>query len=232
MKPVSVANRLLSALPRTDLSRVLASCDEIELRLHDVLYESGAPLRHIYFPTSAFISLVTPLSACAGLEVALVGNEGMAGVALLMGVAASPLNHLVQGAGAALRMDAASFKRELIHCQALRPRLNRYAYVKMHQFAQTAACTRFHLVEERLARWLLMTRDRSRSDTFYATHEFLAYMLGVRRVGITKAATTLARRGLITYSRGSITILNRRGLETASCGCYMAASQLYQRVLG
>jgi CRP-like cAMP-binding protein len=232
MKAPSSANRLLAALPQADLHRILENCEQVELDSHDVLYEAGAPLRHVYFPTSAFISLVTPLAACAGLEVALVGNEGMAGVALLLGIAVSPLNHLVQGAGGALRIDAASFKRELQRCPALRSRLNRYAYVKMNQFAQTAACTRFHMVEARLARWLLMTHDRSQSDTFYATHEFLAYMLGVRRVGITKAATLLQRESLIGYSRGHITILNRRGLEAKSCGCYLAASELYERVLG
>jgi CRP-like cAMP-binding protein len=193
-KAAGNANRLLATLPPADLRRVVASCEHVELQSHDVLYEAGAPLRHVYFPTSAFISLVTPLDACAGLEVALVGNEGMVGSALLLGVAVSPLNHLVQGTGGALRIDTASFKRELLRCKPLRLRLNRYAYVKMHQFAQTAACTRFHLVEARLARWLLMTHDRSASDAFYATHEFLAYMLGVRRVGITRAATALQRQ--------------------------------------
>ncbi len=232
MKATVAANRLLATLPQADSRRILARCDQVELQSHDVLYEAGAPLRHVYFPTSAFISLVTPLDACAGLEVALVGNEGMVGSALLLGVAVSPLNHLVQGAGGALRMDTASFKRELLRCNALRLRLNRYAYVKMHQFAQTAACTRFHMVEARLARWLLMTHDRSASDAFYATHEFLAYMLGVRRVGITRAATALQRQSLIGYSRGHITVLDRRGLEAKSCGCYEAANELYERVLG
>ncbi len=231
MKAAPTANRLLASLPPKDLRAVLAACDQVELQSHDVLYEAGTPLRYVYFPTSAFISLVTPLDACAGLEVALVGNEGMAGVALLLGVPVSPLNHLVQGAGGALRISAASFKRELLRSPSLRPRLNRYAYVKMHQFAQTAACTRFHMVEARLARWLLMSHDRALSNTFYATHEFLAYMLGVRRVGITKAASSLQRQSLVGYSRGHITILDRRGLEAKSCGCYLAANELYKRVL-
>jgi CRP-like cAMP-binding protein len=231
-KSAAATNRLLTALPDRDRRRMLAACDSVALVSNDVLYQAGARLRHVYFPTDCLISMVTPLAACAGLEIALIGNEGMAGVALLLGVSDSPLNHLVQGTGGALRISAASFRRELERSPALRRRLHRYAYVKMQQIAQTAACTRYHQVEERLARWLLMTHDRARSNRFHATHEFLAYMLGVRRVGITKAATALQQRGLIRYSRGDITILDRRGLETSSCGCYVAANEIYDRVLG
>src|SRR6185437_15192995 len=150
---------------------------------------------------------------------------------LLLDVSQSPLNHLVQGAGGALRISAMALRRELQRCPPLRRILNRYTCVNMHQFAQIAACTRFHMVEARLARWLLMTHDRSHSDTFYATQEFLAYMLGVRRVGVTKAASSLQRQALIRYRRGEISMLDRRGLEAISCGCYLAANELYERIL-
>jgi CRP-like cAMP-binding protein len=232
VKPVIADNRLLAALPRPDQQRILAQCDHVELVADEVLHEAGAVQRYAYFPTGGFISLVTPLDATAGLEVNLVGSEGMVGDSILLDVPVSPLHHLVQGSGGALRLSAAAMRRELERSSSLRRRLNRYAYVKMNQIAQTAACIRFHVVEARLARWLLMRHDRAPGDEFHATHEFLAYVLGVRRVGITQAATSLQRRRLISYSRGNIRILDRRGLEAASCACYFSATALYDRILG
>jgi len=233
VRPAITNNRLLAALPDKDRRRVLAHCDQVELAAGDVLHEAGASQRDIYFPTAAFFSLVTPLDGVgSGLDIALVGNEGMVGISPVLGVTVSPLRHVVQGAGGALRISVPSFRREFESSPALQRRLHLYLYVKLHQMAQTAACTYFHMLEPRLARLLLMMHDRSPADEFYATHAFLAYMLSVRRVGITNAATSLQKRGLIRYSRGNIKILERHGLEESSCGCYFAAEELYRSVLG
>lgn len=231
LAPLESPNRLLAALPRAVSRRVLASCEAVELAFGSVLFEPDARIRHVYFPTSGFVSLMIPVDGTTNLEVGLVGNEGMLGVPLVLGVDVSPLRALVQGAGQAWRMTVADFCRELDRSPALRSALLRYLQVRMCQLAQTAACTRFHVVEERLARWLLMTQDRAHEDQFHVTHEFLAYMLGVRRVGVTKAANALQKRNLIRYHRGEVTILDRAGMEAASCGCYQADRDSYDGLM-
>jgi CRP-like cAMP-binding protein len=223
-------NLLLAALPASERRRFTARCEPFELTFGDVLYDAGDRIRDVYFPCTGFISLISAVDKNSRLEVGLVGAEGVLGLALMLGVAVSPLRALVQGAGAALRIDAAEFTRALKRSPVLTQLLNRYLYVVMSQLAQMAGCTRFHLVEARLARWLLMTRDRAHSNNFRLTQEFLAYMLGVRRAGITRAASELQKRGLIHYTRGRMTIVDVRGLEKASCECYADAMHTYMHL--
>lgn len=211
---------------------MLGICEPVQLVLGTVLCESGKPTRHVYFPIDGFISLVTLIDGEPALEVGMVGREGMVGSQLALGVLTAPLRALVQGSGAAWRIGSAAFRRELALSPALHRILNRYAYVLMTQLTTSAACLRFHMIEPRLARWLLMSQDRAHSDRFHVTQEFLAYMLGVRRVGITAAAGALQRRGLIEYSRGELTVRDRKGLEAATCSCYAADRKTYAELLG
>jgi CRP-like cAMP-binding protein len=229
----SASNRLIAALPRADRVRFLSRCDEVDLEYGATLAEPGDRLRHVIFPCNgSFISLVTTQSGRSSLEVGLVGREGMHGVSAVLGVNTLPLKALVQGGGPAIRISVAAFRREMTQSAALQQGLNRYLYVVMEQIAQSAACARFHVIEARLARWLLMTQDRADSDRFHITHAFLSLMLGARRAGVTQAARSLQSRGLINYKRGDITVLNRRGLEAAACMCYHTDNDTYRRVLG
>ena len=211
---------------------MLAGCEEVELSSADVLCSPGERILHVYFPIRSFISLVMPVEASNSLEVGLVGREGMIGIPLALGVDVSPVSAVVQGPGTALRMTADYFCGELERSEALQGGVNRYVFVCLRELAQRAACTRFHVVEARLARRLLLTQDRAHADTFSVTHGLLALMLGVRRVGITRAATSLQKRKLIHYSRGKVTVIDRRGLRAASCTCYRADRESYDRTLG
>jgi len=225
-------NRLLAGLPRKSYQHVLAECEPVELASADVLWEPGANIGYVYFPSESFIALVSPIEGDCGLAVGMVGNEGMVGIPIMLGSDTSSLFALVQGGGSALRMTAATFRRELAAIPLFQEQLNRYLYVFTVQLARTTACVRYHFLEARLARWLLMMRDRAHGKAFRATHDVLAYMLGVRRVGVTKAANSLQKRELISYTRGDVTVVDRGGLEAVSCRCYCADTETYDRVLG
>jgi CRP-like cAMP-binding protein len=231
MQSGSDSNYLLASLPNAARLHLLANCDLVELTIADVLSHPGDRMEYVYFPTGGVISLVKPLDGEGNLEIGLVGNEGMLGVTLVLGVDVAQFRAQVQKAGSALRMAAPSFIDELEQSPALKREVKRYLYVSFSQLVQSSACNRFHLIEERLARLLLMLRDRAHSDSFHVTHELLAQMLGVRRVGVTKAAGSLHRKKLISYSRGDIRIDDIQGLEQASCPCYRADKETYDRIL-
>ena len=231
-KRIPEANSLLAALPRKECQHLLDDLEQVALTYGEVLYEPGEEIRHVYFPNDSVVSLLTLVDQHQALEVGLVGREGMVGIPLALEIAISPVRALVQGTGTAMRMKATPFLKELRRSQPLQRELHRYTYTLMAQITQTAACNRFHVVEERLARWLLMTDDRAPGRQLRLTHEFLAYMLGMRRVGITAAAGALQKKKLISYVRGIITVTDRSGLEDASCECYRIDQDTYAEMLG
>jgi CRP-like cAMP-binding protein len=185
----------------------------------------------VYFPLSAFISLVDTAGNHTPLEMGIIGNEGMLGASLILGTDEAPLRAIVQGKGTALRLTVAQLKRRVRASPALLGIMQRYLYVISAQLARSITCIHFHELEPRLARWLLLTHDRAHADHFHLTHEYLAGMLGVRRSGVTVAAGALQRRSLIRYTRGDISIVNRKGLEAASCECYQASLTAYRQLL-
>ena len=225
-------NHLIELLPRKERLRLLAVCEPVQLVLGAVLCEAGNTTQQVYFPTHGHVSLIADVEGKPGIEVGMVGREGMLGVQLALGVSTSPLHALVQGAGAAWRVSAVAFRRELAQSRALHRTLQRYVFVLMRQLASSATCLRFHQISPRLARWLLMSQDRAQTDTFPLTQEFLAYMLGVRRVGVTIAAGGLQRQGLIVYQHGHLSVLDRKGLEAAACTCYASDCKIYAEQLG
>ncbi len=202
------------------------------LAFGQVLAEPDERITDVYFPLTGFVSLIAPVGKEETLEVGLIGAEGMLGATLALGVDSAPLHALVQGAGTALHLSAARLRREFQLRPALHELLLRYCYVLLRQVSQTAACTHYHSIEARLARWLLMTQDRAGGSSLHLTQEFLSSMLGVRRVGVTQAAGKLQARRLIGYHRGEIVIINRRGLEASSCRCFAGDKQLYDHTLG
>jgi CRP-like cAMP-binding protein len=226
---VPIANSLLAALPRRDYQRLLAGFEPVTLTFGEVLYEPGQTIRHVYFPSDSLVSLLTLIEGHMALEVGLVGHEGMLGIPVALGINDSPGRALVQGTGIALRMTSARFRSEHRKYGVLHREVNRYIHERIIQITQTAACNRFHPIESRLARWLLMTRDRMGMNHFRLTQELLGNMLGVLRVAVTNAAGDLQQRKLISYSRGEISILDGNGLEAASCRCYRILKNVHDR---
>jgi CRP-like cAMP-binding protein len=225
-----VTNTLIAGLPAKERLKFLANCEPVNLEFGDILYEADKPIDHVYFPLVGFISLVATLDGHQPLEMGLIGNEGMLGVTLTLGMKTAPMRAVVQGSGTALRMTGAQLISRLRDCPAMFRTLDQYLYVLLAQLTQSSVCTRFHEIEPRLARWLLMTHDRAHADHFRLTHEYLAGMLGVRRSGVSIAAAGLQLQKIIRYSRGEISILNRKGLEAASCRCYDAMIKDYADV--
>jgi CRP-like cAMP-binding protein len=219
-KSPPIANELLAALPKKEYQALRSQLEEIPLVFEQTIYKPQAAMGDVYFPNSGIISLLAGLNERTSLEVGMVGNEGMVGLAIFMGVKESQNRAVVQGAGSAMKMKAKAFSRECNNGGALPGLLQRYTHSMLTQITQSAVCNQFHSVEARLARWLLMTHDRMQADEFQLTQEFLSNMLAVRRECVNKAAGRLQKRKLIRYSRGRLTVLDRAGLEATSCGCY------------
>ena len=226
-KQVSVPNHLLGALPRKDYQNLLPVLEPVKLDFGQILYESQAQIRHVYFPIDCFVSMLTTVDAGRAAEVGLIGSEGMIGVPMALGVAVSPFRAVVQGGGTAMRLKTVDFRRNFSNSHALKREVFLFTHLLMIQIAQTAACNRFHVVTQRMARWILMTRDRVNSNEFRITQEFMALMLGVRRVGVSAAMCRLGERKLIAYRRGTITILDHAGLIAAACACYKTVKDTY-----
>jgi CRP-like cAMP-binding protein len=210
---------------------LLPELESVSLIFGDIIFEPGDRLRHVYFPNDSLISLLSAVEDREHLEVGMVGNDGMAGLNVFMGVDRSRTRGLVQGAGSAMRMKATVLRRETDNAGSLHKLLNRYTHSLLTQISQSAACNRFHTVNVRLARWLLMTHDRISGNEFHLTQEFLSHMLGVRREQVTRSASALQKQNLISYSRGLIRILDRAGLEAISCKCYRVVKDEYDNLI-
>jgi CRP-like cAMP-binding protein len=225
-------NRILAALPEVDRQRLLAHLEPVPLALKQVLSAPHAPITHVYFPLSGVVSLLTVTEVGEAIEVATVGNEGLVGLSAFLDADSSPGQAIVQIAGDALCMPADALRAETLAGGALQTLLHRYTQGRLTQLAQGAACNRLHAMPARCARWLLMTHDRVGIDDFPLTHQFLAQMLGVRRATVTVAVGSLQRANLIRYRRGHITVIDRHGLEGASCACYRIIRDEFDRLLG
>lgn len=224
-------NHLLDALPQPEFDRLMPSLELVQMKLGDALYESGGRLQHVYFPTTAIVSLLYVMEDGASAEIAVVGNEGILGISLFMGGETTPSRAVVQSAGWGYRLKAQILKHEFNLGGPMMRLLLRYTQALITQMSQTAVCNRHHSVEQQLCRWLLLSLDRLSGDELTMTQELIANMLGVRREGVTEAAGKLQRAGLIDYSRGHIKVLNRPGLESRVCECYQVVKTEFDRLL-
>lgn len=224
-------NHLIQQLPKTVRQRFLERCEPFELVLSAELSERDKTLSHAYFPRHGFISLVIDVESHLPLEVGMVGREAMLGAELILGLAKTPWRALVQGAGQSWRIPPEALRQASDDMPELRRLLQNTLLVRLHQQALASACERFHMIGPRLARWLLMSQDRAESDSFHVTQEFMALMLGVRRVGVTEAASEFQQNGLIEYHRGELTVLDRAALEAQACSCYESDKQLYTELM-
>jgi CRP-like cAMP-binding protein len=224
-------NHLLAALPSPDFERLQPHLVQVPLTLGEALYESGVMLRHVYFPTDSIVSLLYVMADGSSAEIAVVGNEGVIGVSLFMGGETTPSRAVVQSAGHAYRLSGQLLKEEFTKAGAMQRLLLRYTQSLLTQMAQTAVCNRHHSLDQQLCRWLLLSLDRLSSNELTMTQELIANMLGVRREGVTDAAGSLQRAGLIRYSRGRITVLDRPGLEARTCECYAVVKRESDRLL-
>ena len=227
-----IDNRLLHTLPGEVYERLRPALEPASLALGEVVYEVGRRMTHVYFPTSSVVSLIYTMQDGDTAEMGLVGNEGVVGIALFMGGEMTPNQAVAQVAGGALRMKASAMLEEFRRGGPFQLALLRYTQALITQISQTAVCNRLHPIEQRLCRWLLLTRDRVPSDEILMTHEFIAHMLGVRREGVSAAAHHLQEAGLIRYRHGHITILDRKGLKAATCECYRVVKEEFDRLLG
>nr|WP_139026291.1 Crp/Fnr family transcriptional regulator [Methyloversatilis universalis] len=225
------SNRLLAVLPEADWQRWLPLLEWVDMPLGQVLYESGRTLSHVYFPTSAIVSLLYVMENGASAEIAVVGNEGVVGISLFMGGESTPSRAVVQSAGKGVRMSAQKIKDEFNRAGPVMHLLLRYTQALITQMAQTAVCNRHHTLDQQLCRWLLLSLDRLQGSELTMTQELIANMLGVRREGVTEAALKLQRIGLIRYARGHIHVLDRAGLERRTCECYAVVKKEYDRLL-
>jgi CRP-like cAMP-binding protein len=222
-----LGNSLLAALPHAEYQRLFASVESVTLKFGEVLQQPGEPIRHVCFPVDCVISLLTPMKGHPDLEIALVGREGMVGIPLALGIGFSSRRALVQGPGTAMRMESGPFRRAFRQSMPLQQALYRYKHALVGQIGQLAACTQFHPVQARLARYLLMTADHTNWTEIRLTQEFLASMLGVQRPAVTHAVSVLEKGGLIKCGRGKLTILDRKRLGAASCECYQIIKRMY-----